>query len=280
MRGHVVELSLHTYGCRVVQKALDFISAEATAELAAELEADVSLCIKDQNANHVLQKMVISVGRDVAAADGIAFIRNVFIGKVAELAVHCYSCRVLQRVLENSTEEQTRTLVDEVHALTKPLMQDQYGNYVIQWILQDAPPKDSERVVRAVKGDFVELARHKFASNVLETVVAIAATKAMPGKDVGEHFSELVDEILEPIPAADAGLAAPEGEVAVTTTGAVTMMNHSFANYVLQKMVQVAPPADKARISDAIRSELKRLRSSAIGNAKNLVAIEKLLDAD
>lgn len=49
------------YGCRVIQKALEVISPEQQALLVKELEGHVLKCIKDQNGNHVIQKVIEQV---------------------------------------------------------------------------------------------------------------------------------------------------------------------------------------------------------------------------
>lgn len=49
------------YGCRVVQKALEVISQDQQAVLVQELEGYVMKCIKDQNGNHVIQKVIEQV---------------------------------------------------------------------------------------------------------------------------------------------------------------------------------------------------------------------------
>lgn len=51
------------------------------------------------------------------------------------LSTHPYGCRVIQRILEHCTQEQTAPILEELHQHTDQLIQDQYGNYVIQHVL-------------------------------------------------------------------------------------------------------------------------------------------------
>ncbi|KAG7254936.1 hypothetical protein CRUP_024682, partial [Coryphaenoides rupestris] len=55
IRGHVLSLALQMYGCRVIQKALEFIPSEqqVISEMVRELDGHVLKCVKDQNGNHV-----------------------------------------------------------------------------------------------------------------------------------------------------------------------------------------------------------------------------------
>lgn len=55
--------------------------------------------------------------------------------QVFGLSTHPYGCRVIQRILEHCTPEQTAPILEELHQHTEQLIQDQYGNYVIQHVL-------------------------------------------------------------------------------------------------------------------------------------------------
>lgn len=130
IKGHVLPLALQMYGCRVIQKALESISSEQQQDIVKELDGHVLKCVKDQNGNHVVQKCIECV--DPCA---LQFIINAFGGQIYTLSTHPYGCRVIQRILEHCTSEQTSPILAELHAHTEQLIQDQYGNYVIQHVL-------------------------------------------------------------------------------------------------------------------------------------------------
>ena len=48
LKGHVLQLSLQMYGCRVVQKALEVLDLETQCEIIAELDGHVMRCVRDQ----------------------------------------------------------------------------------------------------------------------------------------------------------------------------------------------------------------------------------------
>lgn len=130
IKGHVLPLALQMYGCRVIQKALESIAAEQQHEIVRELDGHILKCVKDQNGNHVVQKCIECV-EPVA----LQFIINAFGGQIYSLSTHPYGCRVIQRILEHCTIEQTAPILAELHSHTEQLIQDQYGNYVIQHVL-------------------------------------------------------------------------------------------------------------------------------------------------
>lgn len=238
IRGNVVHLSLGTYGCRVVQKALDYVPEWLRLELAKELHGHVLELVQDQNANHVVQKL-LSVVQDTEA---VRFVSDTFRGRVLELGAHCYSCRVLQRVFERCGEAQARPLLEELHAGSDKLAMDQYGNYVIQWILQKGLPQDKNRVVESVSGNVLAWSRHKFASNVVEQVVRAADS---------HQRRHLASEILQEVSTPSAG----SSDVAANL-----MLQDAYANYVLQRFLELCDHDQKMALVDTLQPRLAALR--------------------
>lgn len=196
VKGHVLPLALQMYGCRVIQKALESIPSEQQQEIVRELDGHVLKCVKDQNGNHVVQKCI-----ECVEPCALQFIINAFSGQVYTLSTHPYGCRVIQRILEHCTIEQTAPILAELHAHTKNLIQDQYGNYVIQHVLgivdkhsislaiiqfnlhflffllqnvEHGKPEDKSVLIASVRGKVLDLSQHKFASNVVEKCVTHA----------------------------------------------------------------------------------------------------------
>ena len=142
-------------------------------------------CIQDQNGNHVIQKCVevtSAISKNALAADDeakaqyfseqIDFIIDDVLVNVASLSCHPYGCRVLQRILEHCVEpKKTRTL-DEIAKCHRRLLDDQYGNYVIQHVLQYGRQSDRESILKiVVASGLLTLSKQKFASNVVEKLL-------------------------------------------------------------------------------------------------------------
>ncbi|CAO3683309.1 unnamed protein product [Rhizopus microsporus] len=248
MEGHVLSLSLQMYGCRVVQKALEHVLTEQQAKLVKELDGCVLKCIKDQNGNHVIQKAIERV-----PAQHIQFIIDAFHGQVYNLATHPYGCRVIQRMFEHCTEDQTGPLLDELHRCTSQLVQDQYGNYVIQHILERGRPADKALVIEKIRGHVLQLSKHKFASNVVEKCVDFGSKK---------DRQLLIEEVLQP---------RPDG-----TLPLAIMMKDQYANYVIQKMLDVVDDDQRELLVTKIKPHLQFLKKYTYG--KHLIQkVEKLL---
>ncbi|KAG9318499.1 armadillo-type protein [Chiua virens] len=249
MEGHILPLSLQMYGCRVVQKAVEFILPEQQGSFVKELEPHVLKCVKDANGNHVIQKLIERV-----SADRLGFVQ-LFRGNVYDLSTHPYGCRVLQRCFEHLPEEQTRALMDELHRYMINLMQDQFGNYVVQFVLEQGKPHDRYQVIAKLRGQMLNMARHKFASNVCEKALVTATTEERRG---------LVEEIIAP---------KPDGVSPI-----VSMMKDQFANYVLQRALTVADQDQKDQLASKIRPQLVSMRRYSSAYSKHLISIERLLE--
>ena len=59
-----MKLALQMYGCRVIQKALEYVEEKYQHEILGEMEGQVLKCVKDQNGNHVIQKVIERVEPD------------------------------------------------------------------------------------------------------------------------------------------------------------------------------------------------------------------------
>lgn len=276
LQGHVLNLSLQMYGCRVVQKALEVINVEQQSTLVRELEGHVLKCIKDQNGNHVIQKVIEQV-----PAQLIQFIVDTFQGKVYSLATHPYGCRVIQRILEHCSQPPKRKLdstddsdtptgddgqennpdqlkvdhiIQELLHFTMSLVQDQYGNYVIQHVLEHGKPADKAEIIRHLRGKILQLSQHKFASNVIEKSVQYGA------------YEERQIVLEEMVADKDRGSRMLPLEI---------MMKDQYANYVVQKILDVCDAAQRDYLINRIRPHVASLKKYTYG--KHIIArLEKL----
>ena len=229
-----------------MQKAFERVDEEQKIRLGQELHPHVLDCVRDQNANHVIQKILEQV-----PSPHLDFIASAFLGHVPVLASHCYSCRVLQRIFAYCSEEQRRPLLDEMHKDTLRLMQDQYGNYVVQWVLQHGEERDRLAIVGVAKSHLLALSRHKFASNVVEHVIQVAQPA---------DLADLLEELLAPLRASDVEGLPLLLEGTAPLCIATVMMQDQYANYVLQRFLQTLHGHDRERLVQTIRPVLYALR--------------------
>ncbi|TKR72691.1 hypothetical protein L596_020103 [Steinernema carpocapsae] len=243
IRGNVLTLALQMYGCRVIQKALESIESSQQLEILKEMEGQVLRCVKDQNGNHVVQKVIERVEPHRLQFIIDAFVRGSNNDTVYTLSTHPYGCRVIQRVLEHCTEEQKRPVLEQLHTNIKALVTDQYGNYVIQHVIEHGALEDRDRIVAQIRGDVLKFAQHKFASNVIEKCLTCGAA---------HHKNSLITEVC----------GNPNDG---TPTPLLDMMRDPYANYVVQKMLDVADSPHRKKMMLAIKPHIPSLRKFNYG---------------
>lgn len=120
---HKVLIQLALIDADAALQALEYVLLDQQIRLVRELEGHVLKCSKDAQSNHVVQRALERI-----PCDQLTFIIEACLGQVHSLATHPYGCRVLQRIFENCSGDQTRLLLDDLHRYTQNLIQDQYGN--------------------------------------------------------------------------------------------------------------------------------------------------------
>ena len=247
MKGKILNLTLQMYGCRVVQKALEHIPLPKQLEVVHELDGNISRCIMDQNGNHVVQKAI-----ECIPYTDIYFILEAFKGQAYELATHPYGCRVIQRIFEHCPVVQMEMLMVELRGYVDSLLVDQYGNYVIQNMLEKGNGDDKEKVINIVRGQILPLSKHKFASNVVEKSMIFCSEVERRG---------FIEEIVQ---------VKPDG-----TNPLLQMMKDQYANYVIQTMLDVTSPEQRAILVAHIKPHFSSLKKFTYG--KHIISkIERL----
>ena len=243
LKGEMLPLSLQMYGCRVVQKALETLEEDDLPKLLIEFHHNVLSCIHDQNGNHVIQKcievMSTKAKQAYAVHDGeranffgeqLDFIISDVLANVTSLSCHPYGCRVLQRILEHCIEPTKILALDEIAKCHKIVLDDQYGNYVIQHVLQYGRHQDRESIMHIVIANgLLPLSKQKFASNVVEKLLKYGTAA---------QRNLLVREMLVVVDDPNSG-----GSSVV-----LLMVRDAYANYVVQTTLDVVAEGEEKRL--------------------------------
>jgi pumilio RNA-binding family len=127
LEGYYYELSLHMYGCRVIQKALEVVDGDQVLRIFSEVKFAIPKFIDDQNGNHVIQKLIERLDR----SNNLQIIETIR-DRAYYFCTHQYGCRVIQKIFDNCMKEDFQSILDVILDNIPTLSQDQYGNYVIQ----------------------------------------------------------------------------------------------------------------------------------------------------
>jgi pumilio RNA-binding family len=272
LKGQSVQLAMQMYGCRVVQKALEYVSTTRLIDLVTEFENPQLLlrCVHDSNGNHVIQKCIEIVSKVAKEAPNtemsdflsgrIQFIIAAFQGRVKELSSHPYGCRVVQRILEHCSNNQKAVVLEELRQCCTDLVQDCYGNYVIQFVMQHGWEADRAILIREVQSNLLDFSQHKFASNVVEKCLQYANKK-----DRDEMIWTIINVTFDLKSPVDA-----KGHCVLES-----MVRDPYANYVVQKVIDVSDERQRAAIMRYVKENITQLRRYTYGK-HIIVRLEKI----
>eukprot|EP00250_Pteridium_aquilinum_P006658 c16529_g1_i1 orf=341-2908(-) len=229
----LISISLNMHGTRAVQKLIETLQTpDQISMLISCLKRGVVTLIKDLNGNHVVQRCLQRLKNE-----DNQFIFDAAASYCVEIASHRHGCCVLQRCVDFASGVQQRQLVAEIATNALALSQDQYGNYVVQYILELGLPWASAEVISRLEGSFPHLAMQKFSSNVVEKCLKVASE---------ENKAIIVKEL-------------------VSSSVLGQLLQDPYANYVIQSALQVTKGHLHMNVVDAIKPHVHVLRSSPYG---------------
>lgn len=147
------------------------------------------------NGNHVIQKCLYRL-----SAENNQFIYDAVCANCIQVASHKHGCCVLQRCFDHATILQKviqralyekknplftlfmvqDQLVNEIAKNALPLVQNAFGNYVVQYVLELGVSRYSESVIRRFVNHVCTLSVQKFSSNVIENVTFFITLTVFP----------------------------------------------------------------------------------------------------
>merc|ERR1719326_350710 len=257
IKGHVVDLVKHVDGPLHPNPA---ISDEDAAALVAELDG-----------------RLLEVGLDTHGSWGVcaAFARTRAPFVLAQCAKHLgalatsqHGCRVLQRVLRLAGDSGMAEAAAVVDALCDEgtelayLASHPYGNYVVQIALRHCGGA-ADGLAAALRPRILTLAVCKHGSNVAEALLERATPPQL--EDLCDAVFGAAPGAKPPAPAGkEAAAAAKAGETfanggaAAAPPQLASMMEHGYVNYVLKKLLALAPKRRRAVALDAVRAATNR----------------------
>ncbi|KAJ2822241.1 hypothetical protein FBU31_004650, partial [Coemansia sp. 'formosensis'] len=196
------------------------------------LRGGVVLLIRDLNGNHVIQKCLSRL-----SSKNNQFIYDSVASSCCDVATHRHGCCVFQRCIDFAAESQKSQLVDVIISQALQLVQDPFGNYVVQYVLDLNVSAFSEPLIRKFVDHICGLSVQKFSSNVMEKCIRIAspATRKM-----------LVTPLLQ-------------------REKLDMLMRDSYGNYVVQTALDYADQYQRLDIIEAIIPLLPLIRHTPYG---------------
>uniref|UniRef100_A0A0N4ZF31 PUM-HD domain-containing protein n=1 Tax=Parastrongyloides trichosuri TaxID=131310 RepID=A0A0N4ZF31_PARTI len=163
----IISLALHQYACRVIQMMIEKFNGSNKDYIMDKLQRHWKSLFIHEFGNYVAQKAFI-YGTSVDQQYILISIRD----DMLRFSRNKYASNVIEVCLENGNPDQVDFLVRKVfeeafYKLLYPMIEDQYGNYVIQKMIDKANPSLRKKLITLIKPMQNQLMKHSFYKNVL-----------------------------------------------------------------------------------------------------------------
>ncbi|KAK9289370.1 hypothetical protein L1049_007525 [Liquidambar formosana] len=165
--GHCVELATDRHGCCVLQKCLSYSDGEQRHHLMCEIISNALTLSQDPFGNYLVQYVF-----DLKLSWATAEVLNQLEGNYGYLSMQKYSSNVIEQCLSNAGEEQLSRIIEELinNSQLDQIMQDVYGNYVIQTALNHSKGPLHAALVEAIRPHISTLRISPYGKKVLSCI--------------------------------------------------------------------------------------------------------------
>ncbi|KAI0244816.1 hypothetical protein L0F63_001744 [Massospora cicadina] len=252
--GSFSRIAYNSHGTRALQKMIEILAAAAQSATTAEAESDanramqvlgqalgphvvslikVNCCLsahpQDSNGNHVIQKCIT-----MFPSKHNQFVFDAISKDCLPVGTHKHGCCVVQRCFDHASFHQRDQLAIVIAANALSLVQDPYGNYVVQYVIKLQNCHYTRGLIQNFLGHMPRLSAQKFSSNVIELCIRSADAALR---------RQLIEEIL-------------------WSRELEHLLQDVYANYVVQTCLDCAEPALRDQIVERIRPILLTTKSS------------------
>ena len=187
---------------------------------------------------HVLEKM-LSYFEDKFIQEIIDFVYNNFI----DLAYHINGiCIVKKLILMTHKKELHEKLKKKIYENTLNLIVHQYGNYVIQVIMENWEDNELKDIVDLCKDKYVYLSNQKFSSNAVERIIEKSK----------ENLEYYINQIC-------------------SDNNLFEVIKNNYGNYVIQKAVKLSSGKSQEKLIKEIAKNLHKLEDKKIINKWKMI---------
>ncbi len=162
IKDNFLEICMNQYGTRVIQKLIDKIQNDNDLiDLFNNILLNYFLeLILNSNSTHIIIKYFSSI-----KSHNDKFI-NIINNNIFIICTNKYSCCTLQKIIENINDIQKKSILISISNISNLLFNDQYGNYVIQFILSLNDKDINNIIINNYLDNFNYNVTNKFSSNI------------------------------------------------------------------------------------------------------------------
>ena len=239
-------IATSTYGTRVVQKLLEILSKENEniKEFKSRYDnlfnilnkliiSNIVSLSSDSNSSHIIIKYV-NVVKYPKNLEMFESVYNNFI----PLCKDKHGCCVIQKCIEAGITEQKEKLFNLCNQYCSLLISDQFGNYVIQYVVGLNNNIINKNIVIVIMEDLIHLCKEKYASNVIEKFIFIKSSESKEViQSIINHENNLHQLIID-----------------------------QYGNYIVQRILSIVTPNVRLDLLRLIVSWYEEIKNLSFGN--------------
>ncbi len=159
----ILDIGCNPHGTRVVQHMIGFLKTKNLRDCFLRMISPYIInLLKELNGTHIVQKF----GNEFPEYS--PYIMRIVISNVETLSKHRHGCCVIQKYLEISENEIKKLLIYRLVELCLVLVVDQFGNYVMQNLIQMNFVAVTNNIIDQMLPNILFYSKHKYSSNVVE----------------------------------------------------------------------------------------------------------------
>ena len=165
------EICISPHGTRVIQKIIDKISATPILmnRFIYNLNSkDLGIIFKSPYGNHMIQKFLGTIH----SSEYSIFIYNYVYKYFLDIADSKHGVCVIQKCVTEGEEKQRAKLYELILSNFNNLIKDQFGNYLIQYILINTKTEDKFKeilpIIFKIEENIINFCKSKYSANVIE----------------------------------------------------------------------------------------------------------------
>ncbi len=236
IKNSLLEISLNPYGTRALQKLIENLSSTISNDdiniLLNFLKGNVFKIINDINGNHVIQSIIDAIKNN----DKLTPLYSEINENLIEISKIKQGCCVFPKILNNIREDDLEKLIKTIIENLEILINDQYGNFIIQRIIKLNRENYNSQIFDLIKNKIVKLSTQKYSSNVIEICIL--------------ESCNIREKVIEKL---------------IEKNNVTNLICDQFGNYIIQKCLPLVKGKQFKSMIEQIKKAVKTLNQSNHG---------------
>ena len=229
---NILDIGSNNHGTRVLQNIINYLSTPELVTIFSNIvKPHIIPLLKEMHGLHIINKL-LSLHPEVENEIGKIILDNCPI-----LAMHKHGCFFLQKILEGPERPLKFELIKNLLDICHGLIIDQFGNYVVQSILQLNISKYSSAIALLISESAPSYSKHRYSCNVVEKCFDFCGKK---------ERNILIKKLSTPESITD-------------------LILDEHGNYVIQKVIYYADPIKREEIFKILMPLIPQIQNKTYG---------------